>query len=92
MSPNLHHQLAHVRVQLQNLKRLARGLTDEQRRLLAAQLQSLEAERVRLRQQLREDPTASQRRSRQEEGKADLPKPAKPLLKKLGAGIDSGAD
>jgi hypothetical protein len=57
MRSNLHTQLADVVVQLRKIKRLARGLTAEQRRLLALQLQGLEAERVHLRQQLREDST-----------------------------------
>jgi hypothetical protein len=66
MRSNLHAQLADVMVQLRKIKRLARGLPEGQRRLLAVQLQGLEAERVLLRQQLREDSTVPQRQSKEE--------------------------
>jgi hypothetical protein len=68
MRPNLRTQLADVMVQLRKTKCVARGLTEGQRQLLAIQLQVLEAERALLRQQLREDPPVSQRRSKEEEG------------------------
>jgi hypothetical protein len=65
MSPNLHTQLADVMVQLRKIKRVARSLTEGQRRLLTIQLQGLEAERVYLRQQLREDSAVPQQRSKE---------------------------
>jgi hypothetical protein len=68
MRSHLHAQLADVMMQLRKIKRLARGLPEGQRRLLALQLQGLEAERVLLRQQLREDSATAQRRSTKEGG------------------------